>query len=37
MSYLLIHNEVLPALRERGVSQEQIDELERENPRRFFG
>jgi phosphotriesterase-related protein len=36
MSYLLIHEKVLPALLERGVPQSQIDEMERENPRRFF-
>jgi phosphotriesterase-related protein len=34
--YLLIHNELLPALRERGVTQQQIDQMMVENPRRFF-
>jgi phosphotriesterase-related protein len=34
--YLHIEHQVLPALRERGVTQEQIDELLVENPKRFF-
>ena len=34
--YLHISKNVLPALLERGVTQEQIDELMIENPRRFF-
>lgn len=31
-----IHDEVLPALRERGVSEEQIDTMLVANPRRYF-
>ena len=34
--YLHISKNVLPVLLERGVTQEQIDELMIENPRRFF-
>jgi phosphotriesterase-related protein len=34
--YLLISRSVLPALLERGVTQEQIDTMMIENPRRFF-
>lgn len=34
--YLHIHNEVLPALREGGVSEEQIHAMLVENPRRYF-
>src|SRR5947209_1656923 len=34
--YLLISNQVLPALRREGVTQEQIDELMIVNPRRFL-
>ena len=34
--YLHITNDVLPALRERGVSDEQIDQMMVENPRRYF-
>jgi phosphotriesterase-related protein len=34
--YLLITNAVLPALREAGVSDEQIDQMMVENPKRFF-
>ncbi len=34
--YLLISNQVLPALRRAGVTQAQIDELMIVNPRRFF-
>jgi len=35
--YLLISNSVLPALREAGVTDEQIDQMMVENPKRFFG
>jgi phosphotriesterase-related protein len=35
--YLLISNTVLPALREAGVTDQQIDQIMVENPRRFFG
>ena len=35
--YLHITEKVLPALLEQGVTQEQIDELMVDNPRRFFG
>ena len=35
--YLLISNQVLPALLEAGVTQEQIDQMMVENPVRFFG
>ena len=35
--YLLISNEVLPALRQEGVTQAQIDEMMIANPRRFLG
>lgn len=35
--YLLISNQVLPALRQEGVTQAQIDELMIANPRRFLG
>ena len=34
--YLLISNRVLPALRQEGVTQAQIDEMMIENPRRFL-
>jgi phosphotriesterase-related protein len=34
--YLLITNQVLPALREQGVTQAQIDEMMMANPRRFL-
>jgi phosphotriesterase-related protein len=34
--YLHIHNDVLPALRERGVSDEDIDKMLVQNPREFF-
>jgi len=34
--YLLISREVLPALLDAGVTQEQIDQMLLENPRRFF-
>jgi len=34
--YLLISNQVLPALREEGVTQAQIDEMMIANPRRFL-
>ena len=34
--YLLISNQVLPALREQGVNQAQIDEMMVDNPRRFL-
>jgi phosphotriesterase-related protein len=34
--YLLISKQVLPELRRAGVTQEQIDQLMVENPRRFF-
>jgi phosphotriesterase-related protein len=34
--YLHIENDVLPALRERGVTEEQIDQMLVENPRRYF-
>jgi phosphotriesterase-related protein len=35
--YLLISNQVVPALLEAGVTQEQIDQMMVENPKRFFG
>ena len=35
--YLLISNTVVPALREAGVTDQQIDQIMVENPRRFFG
>jgi phosphotriesterase-related protein len=35
-NYLHISNDVLPALRERGVSEEQIDTMLVGNPRRYF-
>jgi predicted metal-dependent phosphotriesterase family hydrolase len=35
--YLLISNRVVPALLEAGVTQEQIDQMMVENPKRFFG
>ena len=35
--YLLITNRVLPALLQAGASQEQIDQMMVENPKRFFG
>ena len=34
--YLLIWNTILPALREAGVTQDQIEEMTTVNPRRFF-
>jgi phosphotriesterase-related protein len=34
--YMLIHREVLPALREAGVTEEQIEEIIIVNPRRFL-
>jgi phosphotriesterase-related protein len=34
---LRIHHEFLPALRERGVSDEQVDQMLVQNPRAFFG
>lgn len=34
--FLLISNVVVPALKERGVTQEQIDQMRIHNPRRFF-
>jgi len=34
--YLHIHNDVLPALRERGVTDEQIDQMLIDTPRDFF-
>ena len=34
--YSHIHDDVLPALRERGVTQEQITTMLVDNPRRFF-
>ena len=34
--YLHIENDVLPALRERGVTDEQIDQMLIGNPRRYF-
>jgi phosphotriesterase-related protein len=35
--YLLISNRVVPALLDAGVTQEQIDQMMVENPKRFFG
>jgi phosphotriesterase-related protein len=35
--YEHIHRDVLPALREQGVSDEQIRTMLVENPRRYFG
>lgn len=35
-NYLHIHQEVLPALRERGVTDEQISTMLVDNPRRYF-
>jgi predicted metal-dependent phosphotriesterase family hydrolase len=34
--YLLITNQVLPALRQEGVTQAQIEEMMIANPRRFL-
>ncbi len=34
--YLHVLNDVVPALLERGVTQQQVDQMMRENPRRFF-
>ena len=34
--YLHIHNEVLPALRGKGVSEQQLQAMLVENPRRIF-
>jgi phosphotriesterase-related protein len=36
-NYLHIHNDVLPALLERGITQDQIDTMLVTNPARFFG
>ncbi len=36
-SYLHISQKILPALLEAGVTQDQLDEMLIENPRRFFG
>jgi phosphotriesterase-related protein len=35
--YLLISNQVVPALLDAGVTQEQVDQMMVENPKRFFG
>jgi phosphotriesterase-related protein len=35
-SYLHIHRDVLPALRERGVTEEQIEQMLVANPRAIF-
>jgi phosphotriesterase-related protein len=35
-NYLHIHNDVIPALRERGVTDEQINRMLVENPRKIF-
>jgi phosphotriesterase-related protein len=35
--YLHIHDDVLPYLREHGVTEEQIDQMLVENPKRYFG
>ncbi len=35
--YLHIHDDVLPYLREHGVTEEQIDQMLVANPRRYFG
>ena len=35
--YLLISNRVVPALLDSGVTQEEIDQMMVENPKRFFG
>jgi phosphotriesterase-related protein len=34
--YLHLHDDVLPALRERGVTEAQIDQMLVDNPRRYF-
>ena len=34
--YLHIENDVLPALRERGITEKQINQMLMENPRRYF-
>jgi phosphotriesterase-related protein len=34
--YLHIHNDVLPALKQRGVSEEQVHTMLVENPRQIF-
>ncbi|HET9530651.1 MAG TPA: phosphotriesterase-related protein, partial [Blastocatellia bacterium] len=34
--YLHIHNDVIPALKQRGVTDEQIDTMLVDNPRRIF-
>jgi len=34
--YLHIHNDVIPALRQKGVSDEQVQTMLIENPRRIF-
>ncbi len=34
--YLHIHNDVLPALKERGVTDEQITTMLVDNPRKIF-
>jgi phosphotriesterase-related protein len=36
VNYEHIFDDVLPALRERGVTQEQLDTMLIENPRRYF-
>jgi phosphotriesterase-related protein len=35
-NYLYVHRSVLPALREQGVTDEQIDQMLVENPRRWL-
>ena len=35
-NYLHIHRKILPALRERGVTDDQIRQLLVDNPRRYF-
>ena len=35
-TYLHIHDEVLPYIRERGVTEAQIETMLVENPRRYF-
>jgi phosphotriesterase-related protein len=35
-NYLHIHRDVLPALRERGITDEQIRQMLVDNPRRYF-
>ena len=36
-TYVHIHDDVLPALRARGVTEEQIATMLIDNPRRYFG